>query len=235
MAAGSSRSKRSSGPVLRSLSPSGRLQTHNNYSLSSSSSSSSSSAFASSTSLSFYSPPSAFFQNSHQRSASPTRVNLYSSCPPLSPSFSFSIDRSTSPNRSISVSKKNHSHPISAPKRTCMCSPTTHRGSFRCSLHKNSSSSSNPAMFTPHRLNMRRSAMTNSLVRIGGVEGEWVKRALTALIRPSSHQQRRRGAFQPRQSRLSIMSFLSFFAVKVCIAASTRSGPRRIGGVDTVA
>ena len=203
MAAGSSRSKRSSGPVLRSLSPSGRLQTHNNYSLSSSSSAS---AFASSTSSSFYSPPSAFFQNSHQRSASPTRVNLYSSSPPLSPSFRFSIDRSTSPNRSISVSKKNHSHPISAPKRTCMCSPTTHRGSFRCSLHKNSSSSSNPAMFTPHRLNMRRSAMTNSLVRIGGVEGEWVKRALTALIRPSSHQQRRRGAFQPRQSRLSIMS-----------------------------
>ncbi|KAH8504155.1 hypothetical protein H0E87_011712 [Populus deltoides] len=205
MAAGSSRSKRSSGPVLRSLSPSGRLQTHNNYSLSSSSSAS---AFASSTSSSFYSPPSAFFKNSHQRSASPTRVNLYSSCPPLSPSFRFSIDRSTSPNRSISVSKKNHSHPISAPKRTCMCSPTTHRGSFRCSLHKNSSSSSNPAMFTPHRLNMRRSAMTNSLVRIGGVEGEWVKRALTALIRPSSHQQRRRGAFQPRQSVHSCVNSL---------------------------
>ncbi|KAJ6697799.1 hypothetical protein OIU79_011370 [Salix purpurea] len=202
-ASSSSQSKRSSGPVLRSLSPGGRLQTHNNYSLSSSSSAS---AFASSTSSSFYSSPSAFFQNSHQRSASPTRVNLYSSSPPLSPSFRFSIDRSTSPNRSISVSKKNHSHPISAPKRTCMCSPTTHRGSFRCSLHKNSPVSSNPAMFTPHRLNMRRSAMTNSLVRIGGVEGEWVKRALTALIRPSSHQQRRRGAFQPRSSRLSIMS-----------------------------
>uniref|UniRef100_A0A6N2N874 Serine-rich protein-like protein n=1 Tax=Salix viminalis TaxID=40686 RepID=A0A6N2N874_SALVM len=145
----SSQSKRSSGPVLRSLSPGGRLQTHNNYSLSSSSSASS---FASSTSSSFYSSPSAFFQNSHQRSASPTRVNLYSSSPPLSPSFRFSIDRSTSPNRSISVSKKNHSHPISAPKRTCMCSPTTHRGSFRCSLHKNSPVSSNPAMFTPHRL-----------------------------------------------------------------------------------
>ncbi|KAJ6383020.1 hypothetical protein OIU77_031445 [Salix suchowensis] len=197
-ASSSSQSKRSSGPVLRSLSPGGRLQTHHNYSLSSSSSAS---AFASSTSSSFYSSPSAFFQNSHQRSASPTRVNLYSSSPPLSPSFRFSIDRSTSPNRSISVSKKNHSHPISAPKRTCMCSPTTHRGSFRCSLHKNSPVSSNPAMFTPHRLNMRRSAMTNSLVRIGGVEGEWVKRALTALIRPSSHQQRRRGAFQPRSSR----------------------------------
>ncbi|WRX33787.1 hypothetical protein QQP08_026274 [Theobroma cacao] len=38
--------------------------------------------------------------------------------------------------------------------------------------------------------------MTNSLVRIGGVEGDWVKRALTALIRPSSHQQRRRAAYR---------------------------------------
>ncbi|CAK7353810.1 unnamed protein product [Dovyalis caffra] len=198
MAIASSQSRRSSGPVLRSLSPSGRLQTHNNYSLSSSSSS----AFASSTSSSFYSPPSTFFQNSHQRSASPTRVNIYSS----SPSFRFSIDRSISPSRSISVAKKNHSHPISAPKRSCMCSPTTHRGSFRCSLHKNTPSPSHSTPFTPNRLNMRRSAMTNSLVRIGGVEGEWVKRALTALIRPSSHQQRRRGAFLPRQSRLSIMS-----------------------------
>ncbi|KAL3566096.1 hypothetical protein D5086_031511 [Populus alba] len=200
MATSSSQSRRSSGPVLRSLSPRGKLPTHYNNSLSSSSAS----AFASSTSSSFYSPPSTFFQNSHQRSASPTRVNLCSTS--LSPSFRFSIDRSISPNRSISVSKKNHSHPISAPKRTCMCSPTTHRGSFRCSLHKNTRSSTNRAPFTPNRLNMRRSAMTNSLVRIGGVEGEWVKRALTALIRPSSHQQRRRGAFQPRPSRLSIIS-----------------------------
>jgi hypothetical protein len=48
--------------------------------------------------------------------------------------------------------------------------------------------------------------MKNSLVRIGGVEGEWVKRALTALIRPSSHNLRRRTDFQPTPSRLSIMS-----------------------------
>ncbi|TQD72184.1 hypothetical protein C1H46_042272 [Malus baccata] len=38
--------------------------------------------------------------------------------------------------------------------------------------------------------------MTNSLVRISGVEGEWVKQALTALIRPCAHQQRRRAGFQ---------------------------------------
>ncbi|GLT76150.1 hypothetical protein SLA2020_478260 [Shorea laevis] len=192
--------RRCSGSVPRSLSPSGRFQTAQTNGASSAS-------FASSTSASFYSPPSTFFAHHqpHHRSSSPTRVNLYSS--PLTPSFSFFINnRSVSPNRSITVSKRNNS--ISAPKKTCMCSPTTHPGSFRCSLHKNSGNNhgSGSGSFPSNRLNMRRSAMTNSLVRIGGVEGEWVKRALTALIRPSSHQQRRRAAFQPRPSRLSVMS-----------------------------
>ncbi|EXB80742.1 hypothetical protein L484_008522 [Morus notabilis] len=209
MAASSSsrRRTRSSGPVLRSLSPCGRFYSQP----SNSSISSSSSGFASSTSSSFYSKASTFFghQEDHHyeshRPASPTRVNL---CPsaPRSQSVRFSIDhRSISPNRSITVSKQ---RPISMTKRTCMCSPTTHPGSFRCSLHKNVSSggSHNAASYPSNRLNMRRSAMTNSLVRIGGVEGEWVKRALTALIRPSSHQQRRRSAFQPTRSRLSVMS-----------------------------
>lgn len=209
MAASSSRAKtRSSGPVLRSLSPCGRF-----YSPSSNSSlSSSSSAFASSTSSSFCSSGSTFFNphedhhyNNH-RPASPTRVNLYNSAP-RSSSVRFSIDhRSISPNRSFTVTKQ--SRPISLTKKTCMCSPTTHPGSFRCSLHKNLSSGGNhnTASYPSNRLNMRRSAMTNSLVRIGGVEGEWVKRALTALIRPSSHQQRRRAGFQPTRSRLSVMS-----------------------------
>nr|KYP33888.1 hypothetical protein KK1_045215 [Cajanus cajan] len=85
-----------------------------------------------------------------------------------------------------------------------MCSPTTHPGSFRCSLHKAPPPS--PPQYASNRLNARRSAMTNSLVRIRGVEGDLVKRALAALIRPSSHQQRRRGDFRPRPSRLSSMS-----------------------------
>ncbi|OIW19519.1 hypothetical protein TanjilG_06974 [Lupinus angustifolius] len=89
--------------------------------------------------------------------------------------------------------------------RTCMCSPTTHPGSFRCSLHKNCASRS-VASYAPNRLNARRSAMTNSLVRIRGVEGDLVKRALAALIRPSSHHQKRRGDFQPRPTRLSLMT-----------------------------
>ncbi|KAK4388635.1 hypothetical protein Sango_2200500 [Sesamum angolense] len=89
-------------------------------------------------------------------------------------------------------------------------SPSSHPlRSFRCALHKNSfggGARNHSIPYSPNRLNMRRSAMTNSLVRIGTVEGDLVKRALAALIRPSSHQQRRRGDFQPRSSRLSVMS-----------------------------
>ncbi|GMJ07552.1 hypothetical protein like AT5G11090 [Hibiscus trionum] len=198
-------SRRTSGPVLRSLSPSGRLCPH--Y-VSQSSSSSDSSAFAFSCS-SFSSRSSTFF-NQH-RSISPPRVNLYNHRP-SAPSVRFTLDnRPISPNRSITSVRRNtevvRNLEKQQPKRTCMCSPTSHPGSFRCSLHKSFNNSLAVSSYAPsNRLNARRSAMTNSLVRIGGVEGDLVKRALSALIRPSSHQQRRRAAFQPRPSRLSVMS-----------------------------
>ncbi|KAF7806464.1 putative serine-rich protein C215.13-like [Senna tora] len=188
MAASSRKSSSSRGPILRSLSPSG----------------------------SFSSRSTTFFH----RSTSPTRVNLCGSSASV-PSVRFSVGRSISPNqnRSIRSGSVNASQVVkrqSHQKRTCMCSPTTHPGSFRCSLHKGFGSHS-VAPYSPNRLNARRSAMTNSLVRIGGVEGDLVKRALAALIRPSSHQQRRRADFQPRPSRLSNMSkseVLSYLARK---------------------
>ncbi|MBA0733596.1 hypothetical protein Gogos_017593 [Gossypium gossypioides] len=182
----------------------------------SSSPSSYSYAFASSSS-SFCSRSYTFFA----RATSPTRVNLYgrSYSPQSSPSVRFCInERPISPNRSISYKSKNNVVPSGSHhqrNRTCLCSPMTHPGSFRCSLHKGLPLSRKhennrqpvTASFLPGSpLNLRRSAMKNSFVRIGGVEGELVKRALTALIRPSSHQQRRRAAFEPRPSRLSIMS-----------------------------
>ncbi|KAI3437205.1 uncharacterized protein J3R85_005640 [Psidium guajava] len=173
--------------------------------------SSSSSGFASSTS-SFYARSPTFFS----RGASPPRVRMAGHSNQSSPSVRFSIDRPTSPGRSISVRNQSNGgsgggRTASVPnqKKTCMCSPTTHPGSFRCSLHKNSRSNAQhqSAPYNSSRsLNFRRSAMTNSLVRIGGVEGDLVKRALAALIRPSSHQVRRRADFKPRPSRLSSMS-----------------------------
>ncbi|XP_023545399.1 uncharacterized protein LOC111804834, partial [Cucurbita pepo subsp. pepo] len=144
------------------------------------------------------------------RTTSPSRVKLHGSPSVSVSSMRFSLDRAISPNRSVSVSsrcggKDRVVQRQSSLKRTCMCSPTTHPGSFRCSLHKGTVSQPHAA-YSPSRLNARRSAMTNSLVRIGGVEGDLVKRALAALIRPSSHQQRRRVDFKVKSSRLSIMS-----------------------------
>ncbi|WOL00510.1 hypothetical protein Cni_G09223 [Canna indica] len=165
-------------------------------------------AFASSSS-NFTTRSSSFFhhhqhQHPHHRSASPTRVNLIATSPPTVHAVRFTLDRSTSPGRSLAAADKRSATPV---RRTCLCSPTNHPGSFRCSLHKGLQHHPAAAVSAPsNRLNARRSAMTNSLVRIGAVEGDWVKRALAALIRPSSHQQRRRADFRPRPSRLSRMS-----------------------------
>ncbi|XP_044484812.1 uncharacterized protein LOC123210492 [Mangifera indica] len=183
------------------------------------------SSSASSTSSSFSSCSSSTF---FARATSPTRVSLYGHVHGhfnnrdhhrSSSSVRFSLDnRPISPNRSISftrqiVTKKGNAEAFNTPKRTCACSPTTHPGSFRCALHRRTNNyqshkttSSSSSYHSSGRLNYRRSAMTNSLVRIGGVEGELVKRSLSALIRPSSHHQRRRAAFEPRPSRFYFMS-----------------------------
>ncbi|XP_020594757.1 uncharacterized protein LOC110034850 [Phalaenopsis equestris] len=142
----------------------------------------------------------------------PTRVSIVGSFPQV-PSVRFAIERPTSPGRSMSAITSHDrivrpSLSSSAGRKICTCSPTTHPGSFRCSLHRglNHQQAAASVSSPSNRLNARRSAMTNSLVRIGTVEGELVKRALSALIRPSSHHQRRRADFQPRPSRLSRMS-----------------------------
>ncbi|KAA0044464.1 serine-rich protein-like protein [Cucumis melo var. makuwa] len=167
------------------------------------------SAFASS-STAFTSRPSSTKPVAMSRKSSPAAVLTASTVS----SLRFQIDqRSASPSRSISVQKNRDSNANAVPsnkRKVCVCSPTKHPGSFRCSLHKNSTHSvdvSNGSQLRNGSLNVRRSAMTNSLVRIGCVEGaDLVKRALSALIRPSSHQQRRPSAFQRRPSRLSLMS-----------------------------
>nr|ABK26255.1 unknown [Picea sitchensis] len=164
-----------------------------------------------------YSPSSSSsaFNFAVHRTLSPTRAacggaSSYrsSASAAASASTNFALDRSASQVRSARrpITPKGDapmkSVPSAPPRQTCMCSPTNHPGSFRCSLHRNSSHSSS----THSQLNARRSAMTNSLVRIGGVEGEWVRRALTSLIRPSSHHMRRRSSFQRRPSRLCHMT-----------------------------
>ncbi|KAI3506109.1 hypothetical protein L1887_28465 [Cichorium endivia] len=193
-------------PFHRSTSPSGRFGSR-----SSALAADMSSPFASSTSSSFCPSPSPSSSHVYARPSSPTRVNLHGLSSITSSSARVSIaNRSGSPNRSMAVTPRNQvvrKQTGKIPQKTCLCSPTTHPGSFRCSLHKNYNMSQSMPSYSPNRLNARRSAMTNSLVRIATAEGgDLVKRALAALIRPSSHQQRRRSAFEPRPSRLSIMS-----------------------------
>ncbi|XP_024969841.1 uncharacterized protein LOC112509217 [Cynara cardunculus var. scolymus] len=148
------------------------------------------------------------------RSLSPNRTSVdHHGYVSSSPSVCFSIDHrnaSSTGHNSIASSNSNKAW-SNGQKKTCMCSPTTHPGSFRCSLHRNVSTrngnqSNDAVSYHSHKLYSRRSAMTNSVVRIGTVEGDLVKRSLASLIRPSSHQQKRRGDFQPKPSRLSFMS-----------------------------
>ena len=150
------------------------------------------------------------------RTLSPTRITFtgsgassYSSAA-ASSSKNFVVDRSASQVRSSRrpISPKGgaplKSFPCAPPRKTCMCSRTNHPGSFRCSLHRNRNNSSSSTMKS--QLNAKRFSTRNSLVRIDGVEGEWVRRALTPLIHPSNHHMRRRTSFQPRPSRLCHMT-----------------------------
>ncbi|OWM69600.1 uncharacterized protein LOC116198859 [Punica granatum] len=137
-------------------------------------------------------------------------------CDQTPSSVHFSVERPVSSVRAVTSSSRSDGGDNARPemanqKRTCLCSPTTHPGSFRCSMHKNQSGrrggSRQSAPYGSSRvLNIRRLAMNSSIVRTCGVEGDLMKRAFSALMRPSLHQPRRRTGFEPGLSRLSIMS-----------------------------
>lgn len=133
----------------------------------------------------------------HQRSASPCNLNLR---------FRFSPGN---------IIPKPSAASVSSQKRKCLCSPTTHPGSFRCAFHrrleieKTKTLASSPAKRnagdTTTRnfgLYLRKFALVNSLARIGSVEAERFRRSLAAtLVKPSSLHIRRRSDFRPRPSR----------------------------------
>ncbi|RLN08319.1 uncharacterized protein C2845_PM11G22840 [Panicum miliaceum] len=153
----------------------------------------------------------------HYRSASPTRIKLAG--PGARSPAAQSVSVSTSSSSSAGGARS---------RRTCMCSPTNHPGSFRCSLHKERkaphgghghghkpTSPPSPGSSSPTSSRLGASAsrrMGSALVRIGAVEGgEWARRALAATVRPSpaaqqSQHRRRVGGFRPRPSRLSAVS-----------------------------
>ncbi|XP_037453864.1 uncharacterized protein LOC119324204 [Triticum dicoccoides] len=135
------------------------------------------------------------------RSASPTRVKLSSG------------GATGSPAKSVSVSSSSSSSPAAGKsRRSCMCSPTNHPGSFRCGLHKESkqaapTGNSKPA--SPPSIGSSRSKCTGSaLVRLVPMEsGHWARRALSPSTSAQQSLQRRRASgSRPRPSRLSAVS-----------------------------
>ncbi|XBI49624.1 hypothetical protein VPH35_113166 [Triticum aestivum] len=109
----------------------------------------------------------------------------------------------------------------SGTKLTCLCSPTNHPGSFRCTRHRNPrgrpQTSSPPSSGRPSHQSAASGASAavrvEGIVRSGGVgtggrtgKGRFVLRAhLLRLVSPPSsdgHDHRRCRDFKPRPSRL---------------------------------
>ncbi|CAM0942787.1 unnamed protein product [Alopecurus aequalis] len=128
------------------------------------------------------------------RSASPARVKLA----PASAARSLG--------KSVSISSPSADAKI---RRSCICSPTNHQGSFRCALHKGHSNPASPASPSSHSpvssgASLSSKRMGSALVRLVGTEsGTWARRALA----PSQHRRHAAGGFRPRPSRLSAVSF----------------------------
>ncbi|KAH6831477.1 hypothetical protein C2S53_009137 [Perilla frutescens var. hirtella] len=74
--------------------------------------------------------------------------------------------------------------------RTCLCSPTSHPGSFRCSFHRSSGSPTRIPYPKPPQMN-------RSVAKVGMVKAL----ILIKLIKPSSHDLHRRRNFQPKPTR----------------------------------
>ncbi|KAG4930083.1 hypothetical protein JHK82_047152 [Glycine max] len=89
----------------------------------------------------------------------------------------------------------------SQPSRTCMCSPTNHPGSFRCSMHKKPPlAAAVPSKWESSPM----AAKANSL-----------KATLLQMIKPSSHDHHKRKTFQPKPTRFSLMNNV---VIAICCA-----------------
>ncbi|KAF9586830.1 hypothetical protein IFM89_016780 [Coptis chinensis] len=108
---------------------------------------------------------------------------------------------SPSPSTSPSIKKPRCVEVSSVQKRTCMCSPSTHAGAFRCKFHKKIQAEKKN---TTDNKNQEDKVAAESSTRVSG-EKVLVRRALRGSRRNKTPTTRRE-VFQPRPSRLSIMS-----------------------------
>ncbi|XP_058725800.1 uncharacterized protein LOC131597103 [Vicia villosa] len=106
----------------------------------------------------------------------------------------------------ISISNS-HSLTNKPKSHTCLCSPTTHPGSFRCSMHKNKPQRSLPnSPFKSNRRNESSSSSSLSSSPSMVVKANSLKTFLLQVIKPSSLDVHRRKNFQPKPTRFCLMN-----------------------------
>ncbi|GMI91897.1 hypothetical protein like AT5G11090 [Hibiscus trionum] len=94
------------------------------------------------------------------------------------------------------------SSPSHCSKRACLCSPTNHPGSFRCSLHRSSGKVSSKSMTAsaPQKEDRSKAAMQ---LMMSSSKSSLIKAFLMQIIRPSRQGLQRRRNFHPKPSRFS--------------------------------
>uniref|UniRef100_A0A453PY31 Uncharacterized protein n=3 Tax=Aegilops tauschii TaxID=37682 RepID=A0A453PY31_AEGTS len=120
-----------------------------------------------------------------------------------------------SPVKSVGFSSP-HSSPTAKIRRSCMCSPTNHPGSFRCSLHKERKQEAVPAVSSkracppsppPIGSGCSRRMVNVLAQRVPMGSGHWARRALAPSPSVQQLQQRKRpDRFRAGPSRLSGVS-----------------------------
>jgi hypothetical protein len=109
----------------------------------------------------------------------------------LNKSASRSLPKRNNPSMNP-YSSKSHISP-----RTCLCAPTNHPGSFRCSQHRNTRRISN----YPSSSSLSRAELIKA-----GRKANSVKTILMLMISPSCRDLHRRRNFQPKPSRFRLMN-----------------------------
>ncbi|GLU22021.1 hypothetical protein SLE2022_381230 [Rubroshorea leprosula] len=91
----------------------------------------------------------------------------------------------------------------SSSRRTCLCAPTTHPGSFRCARHRKVSAK--PKVGGGNRVDQSRMEAAEAVVAATSKES-LIKAILFQIIKPSSHDLQRRRNFRPKPSRFCLMN-----------------------------
>ncbi|XVF24719.1 hypothetical protein REPUB_Repub13aG0151500 [Reevesia pubescens] len=102
------------------------------------------------------------------------------------------------------MATKSSSSPSST--RTCLCSPTKHPGSFRCSLHRSLGKVSSKSVAPHHHVNRQReeskaAMMMTTSSSSSSTKTSLIKAFLMQIIKPSSHDLQRRRNFHPKPTR----------------------------------